>query len=439
MILNATEISTRHRAHVARRGLAVTAIAAMALASTLAASPTASADPGPPDSEQLTPGAFAFKAPAEACKAQITLTGASGASGEMYDGDENSTNMGHGATVTFTIPATAGQVFSGTVGGQGGPADTAGSNGGGAGAYENHAGGGGGGYSEVSTNSRLLAIAGGGGGGGGGHDSFPAVGGDAGVPTATGTFAGSNGGPGVGTNSGGQGGQIGGPGAGGVNPNDSGYNGSPASGHNGGNGTAGNPFHGGDGGGGGGGYFGGGGGAGSHDDEGVLQGGGGGGGSSFLDPSASFVSGSLAAGFDGSVKISWTTCSYGIGLTKSASPQRLKRRGQRITFSYVVTNTGKSPLGQINVVETSFSGGQAPIVVCPTVPGGLQPGQSITCTAKYRATRRDLRRGKITSVAVANGTAASSTRVSSQEAAVVIKGKRRVPRAPHTGARLWLR
>ena len=437
MILDATEISTRHRAHVVRRGLAVTAVAAMALASTLAASATASADPGPPDSEQLTPGAFAFKAPAEACKAEITLAGASGASGE------ESTNMGHGATVTFTIPATAGQVFSGTVGGQGGPDYTAGSNGGGTGANEGHNGGGGGGYSEISTNSQLLAIAGGGGGGGGGHNSIPAVGGDAGVPTATGAFAGSNGGPGLGANSGGQGGQIGGPGAGGVNPNDSGYNGSPASGHNGGNGMTGNPIHAGDGGGGGGGYFGGGGGAGndpSDDDEsGVIQGGGGGGGSSFLDHSASFVSGGLAAGFDGSVKISWSTCSYSIGLTKSASPQRLKRRGQRITFSYVVTNTGKSPLGQINVVETSFSGGRAPIVVCPTVPGGLQPGQSITCTGNYRATRRDLRRGKITSVAVANGTAASRAQVVSQEAAVVIKGKRRVPRAPHTGARLWLR
>ncbi|MFD5427655.1 hypothetical protein [Streptomyces sp. NPDC127084] len=90
-------------------------------------------------------------------------------------------------------------------------------------------------------------------------------------------------------------------------------------------------------------------------------------------------------------------------LVKSAAPSVVTEAGQRVDYSFLVTNTGNLTLNAVSVAETEFSGsGTAPAVSCPET--SLAVGESMTCTASYAVTQTDMNEGAVTNTALATGT-----------------------------------
>ncbi|MFI9627123.1 DUF6923 family protein [Streptomyces sp. NPDC052042] len=93
----------------------------------------------------------------------------------------------------------------------------------------------------------------------------------------------------------------------------------------------------------------------------------------------------------------------GLSVRKTADPQTVKAAGEKITYSFVLTNTGNVELKDLAVKETSFSGtGTAPVADCPDGP--LAPGKSVTCTATYTVTQKDIDAGSLENTATGTGT-----------------------------------
>ena len=85
-----------------------------------------------------------------------------------------------------------------------------------------------------------------------------------------------------------------------------------------------------------------------------------------------------------------------------AADQARANKGDRIVFSFVVTNTGNVTLTSVAVSDPT--GGP---VTCPAPAApGLAPGSSETCTAKddHLVTQTDMDRGKVVDTATATGT-----------------------------------
>ncbi|WP_172832221.1 DUF7507 domain-containing protein [Nakamurella panacisegetis] len=92
-----------------------------------------------------------------------------------------------------------------------------------------------------------------------------------------------------------------------------------------------------------------------------------------------------------------------ITVVKSATPTTVTVAGDKVTYSFKVTNTGNVTLHQVGVTETAFSGtGTAPVPSCPS--STLAPGASEVCTATYTATQADIDAGKLTNTATSHGT-----------------------------------
>jgi uncharacterized repeat protein (TIGR01451 family) len=89
----------------------------------------------------------------------------------------------------------------------------------------------------------------------------------------------------------------------------------------------------------------------------------------------------------------------GISVDKSASPLVFSQSGTRIGYSFLVTNTGNVTLTSVAVSDTGLPG-LSPIT-CPD--SVLAPGASETCTATYTTTAADVRAGKVTNTATAQG------------------------------------
>ncbi|MFF9589680.1 DUF6923 family protein, partial [Streptomyces sp. NPDC014646] len=93
----------------------------------------------------------------------------------------------------------------------------------------------------------------------------------------------------------------------------------------------------------------------------------------------------------------------GLSVKKTADPDTVKAAGEKITYSFVLTNTGNVELKDLAVKETSFSGtGTAPVAQCPDGP--LAPGKSATCTATYTVTQEDIDAGSLENTATGTGT-----------------------------------
>jgi uncharacterized repeat protein (TIGR01451 family) len=84
--------------------------------------------------------------------------------------------------------------------------------------------------------------------------------------------------------------------------------------------------------------------------------------------------------------------------------------GQKITYSFLVTNTGNVTLEDVTVNEGNFSGaGELGDVVCPAEAARLAPAAAITCTATYTVVQADVDAGSITNTATATGTPPGTT------------------------------
>jgi uncharacterized repeat protein (TIGR01451 family) len=107
-----------------------------------------------------------------------------------------------------------------------------------------------------------------------------------------------------------------------------------------------------------------------------------------------------------------TPMAAALTLRKSVTPSVAHTTGTKVTYSYLVTNTGNVALTNVRPVDTAFSGtGTPPVITCPS--GTLDPGQQMTCTGTYRLTKADINAGKVTNTAVARGTPPSGPPVTS--------------------------
>ncbi|PTR32233.1 putative repeat protein (TIGR01451 family) [Rhodococcus sp. OK519] len=94
-------------------------------------------------------------------------------------------------------------------------------------------------------------------------------------------------------------------------------------------------------------------------------------------------------------------------IVKTASPKGVSdfKVGQKVTYTFDITNTGNQTLTNVKVVEGAFSGsGELSDVSCPDAAKSMAPGAKVSCTATYELTQTDINAGKLDNVATATGT-----------------------------------
>jgi hypothetical protein len=114
----------------------------------------------------------------------------------------------------------------------------------------------------------------------------------------------------------------------------------------------------------------------------------------------------------------------GIGLVKSASPKRYSHVGQKITYTYTVTNTGNVTLHGIRVTDNKIHG---PVACAATV---LRPGAYTLCHATYVTTKADVTAGRVVNLALVVGRAPKGARVTAKAWALITAT---LPEVPVTG------
>lgn len=99
-----------------------------------------------------------------------------------------------------------------------------------------------------------------------------------------------------------------------------------------------------------------------------------------------------------------------IALEKSVTPTSAGKVGDKIAYTFHVTNTGLVPLTNVTVNETAFSGtGTLGAITCGpdhTANGAvaLGVGASVDCVAAYELTAADTAAGQVTNTATTTGT-----------------------------------
>ncbi|MFF2660183.1 hypothetical protein ACFVUH_22845 [Kitasatospora sp. NPDC058032] len=93
-----------------------------------------------------------------------------------------------------------------------------------------------------------------------------------------------------------------------------------------------------------------------------------------------------------------------LAVAKTSSTEKLVA-GEKITYSFRVTNTGNVTLKDVKVTDGPFTGtGTLDPVVCPAEAASLAPGATVTCTAGYTVTQADVDAGSVKNSATGTGT-----------------------------------
>lgn len=104
-------------------------------------------------------------------------------------------------------------------------------------------------------------------------------------------------------------------------------------------------------------------------------------------------------------------------VVKTASRSTFSRPGTLIQFTFKVANTGNVTLNNVQVIDTSLPGLSS--INCPVT--SLLVGGQETCTASYTTTKADVKAGKVTNTATAEGTpSGSSSAVGSPPSSVTV-------------------
>ncbi|MBT1633280.1 beta strand repeat-containing protein [Curtobacterium flaccumfaciens] len=94
-----------------------------------------------------------------------------------------------------------------------------------------------------------------------------------------------------------------------------------------------------------------------------------------------------------------------LALLKTADLTKVHTVGQKVTYSFTITNTGEVTQRDVRPAEGTFTGsGTLPAPTCPAAAQSLAPGQSVTCTAVYSTTHADLTDRTLSNTATAVGT-----------------------------------
>ena len=104
----------------------------------------------------------------------------------------------------------------------------------------------------------------------------------------------------------------------------------------------------------------------------------------------------------------------GISVMKTASVPTVSAVGQRVTYTFTITNTGNVTLHDVGVTDAQAApslGSSLGPITCTTGTNGsitLAPGGTDTCSATYTVTQADLNNGSVTDTATAKGTPPNS-------------------------------
>jgi len=91
--------------------------------------------------------------------------------------------------------------------------------------------------------------------------------------------------------------------------------------------------------------------------------------------------------------------STGLSLVKAAKQTTFTKVGDKIDYTYTLTNDGTVTLdGPFTVTDDKIAD-----VACPATPDGLAAGQAIVCTATYAVTLSDMDAGKVANTASGHG------------------------------------
>ncbi|PDQ36060.1 MAG: hypothetical protein B5766_02655 [Candidatus Lumbricidophila eiseniae] len=86
-------------------------------------------------------------------------------------------------------------------------------------------------------------------------------------------------------------------------------------------------------------------------------------------------------------------------VAKSVFPVKATTAGQTVTYSFLVTNTGNTPLSNFSFNESTFTGsGTLSAVSCPQTT--LAAGTNMTCTATYAITQADINAAAVSNTVV---------------------------------------
>jgi uncharacterized repeat protein (TIGR01451 family) len=88
-----------------------------------------------------------------------------------------------------------------------------------------------------------------------------------------------------------------------------------------------------------------------------------------------------------------------IEISKTATPQTYDRLGQRITYKYVITNTGNVTLDNVTVADDRITA----LTCTPPEGSALAPGAVMRCSATHVTTQADVDAGSIPNTATATG------------------------------------
>ncbi len=108
-----------------------------------------------------------------------------------------------------------------------------------------------------------------------------------------------------------------------------------------------------------------------------------------------------------------------LSLTKTADTSGYSAAGQTLTYSYLVTNTGKSTVGGITVADNKVLPAD---LSCPQP--SLAAGASETCTGTYATTAGDVTSGSVTNTATASGTDSAGRTITSNTSSAVVPAKK---------------
>jgi len=96
-------------------------------------------------------------------------------------------------------------------------------------------------------------------------------------------------------------------------------------------------------------------------------------------------------------------------LTKTANPTGYGKVGDLITYNYIITNTGTTPLGpaQFTISDNKFPA----VINCGLDQTTIAAGQTLPCSAIYTITAADLSSANLTNIATASGAGQKSAEV----------------------------